>query len=111
VFVVLQSTYHDIVDHDTPLFLQIAADVMVTSKDEVWLNMFVVDCKSIQDYVNKKALLFAKELLKQQLEAAFQRNTEICQKFQTMSDTLTKYSIGLLFVRKIAFISQFHQHM
>lgn len=73
---------------------------MVASKDEVWLNMFVVDCKSIQEFLNKKALLMAKELLKQQLEAAFNRNTEICQKFQTMSDTLTKYNINFLFMHK-----------
>jgi len=71
-------------------FLQIAADVMVTSKDNVWLNMFVVDCRSLQEFVSKKANLFAKELLKQQLEAAFQRNTEVCRKFQAMSDILTK---------------------
>jgi hypothetical protein len=75
---------------------KIAADVMVASKDNVWLNMFVVDCKSIQEFVNKKALLFTKELLKQQLEAAYQRNTEVCRKFQAMSDILTKYNINLL---------------
>lgn len=82
---------------------QLAADVLTTSKDEVWLNMFVVDCKNIQEFNNKKALLFAKELLKQQLEAAFQRNTDVCKKFQTMSDTLTKYSICLLSCMKLVF--------
>lgn len=96
------------INHDLHLFLQIADDVLVRTKDEVWLNMFVADCKSLQEFVNKKAVLLAKELLKLMLEAAFTRNTDICKKFQTMSDTLTKYSINHLFMHKIAFISKLH---
>lgn len=63
---------------------------MAASEDEVWLNMFVVDCKTIQEFVNVKASNLAKELLKQVLEAAWQRNTDICKKFQTIQDTLLK---------------------
>ncbi|XP_073386521.1 uncharacterized protein [Physcomitrium patens] len=69
---------------------KLAADVMAASEDEVWLNMFVVDCKTIQEFVNVKASNLAKELLKQVLEAAWQRNTDICKKFQTIQDTLLK---------------------
>ena len=88
-------------------FIQIADDVMVRSKDEVWLNMFVVDCKTIQDFVKSKALLMAKELLKLMLEAAFIRNTDICKKFQTMSDILTKYNTNPFLCIK-SFVSKQH---
>ena len=61
---------------------------MVRSPDEVYLNMFVVNCKTIQEFVSKKALLMAKDLLRLMLEAAFQRNTDINKEFQKISDTL-----------------------
>jgi hypothetical protein len=92
VFIIIQNVNQ----YGYTTFLQIADDVMIRSKDEVWLNMFVADCRSIQEFVRNKALMMAKELLKLMLEAAFVKNTEICKKFQTMSDILTMYSTNLL---------------
>lgn len=60
------------------------------SEEEVYLNMFLVDCSTIQRILNDKANMIANRLLRQVLEAAWDRNTALCKKFQDMTDILLR---------------------
>lgn len=52
--------------------------------------MFVVDCTTIQMILNNKATVLANRLLRQVLEAAYERNTAVCKKYQETVDILLR---------------------